>query len=178
MPMRCRCPSGSTADPATVEPAVPGTQRIADLVLDDDRRIRLSPQVEHERRVAIHDLLQENSFEPVGGFEGPFIVHLGLQSGGLIFNVNDATDTPLVSFAMPLGDFRSLIKDYFVVCESYFNAIKTLSPSQIEAIDMGRRGLHNEGSQLIRDRLADKAGIGTDTARRLFTLLCVLHIRG
>lgn len=153
-------------------------QRIRELILDDDRRIRLSAQVEHERRVAIHDLLEENCFDPVDGFEGPFIIHLGLQEGSLIFNVHDAGDAPLISFALPLGDFRSLIKDYFVVCESYFNAIKTLSPSQIEAIDMGRRGLHNEGSRLMQERLADKVKVDLDTARRLFTLLCVLHIRG
>jgi len=154
------------------------TQRIANILLDDDRRIRLSPQVEHERRVAVHDLIEENVFEPVGEFTGPFTVHLGLRGNGLIFNVSDAADEPLVSFALPLGDFRSLIKDYFIVCESYYDAIKKLSPSQIEAIDMGRRGLHNEGSRLLQERLADKAKIDLDTARRLFTLLCVLHIRG
>ncbi|MBL6946856.1 MAG: UPF0262 family protein [Rhodospirillales bacterium] len=157
-------------------------QRIANILLDDDRRIRLSAQVEHERRVAIHDLLEENHFDPVGGpgdgFEGPFIVHLGMSDGNLIFNIHDDADKPRVSFILPLGDFRSLIKDYFVVCESYFNAIKTLSPSQIEAIDMGRRGLHNEGSKLMQERLAEKVKIDIDTARRLFTLLCVLQIRG
>ena len=155
-----------------------GNQRISDIILEDDRRIRLSPQVEHERRVAIHDLLAENVFDPIGGFAGPFVVHLGLEGGSLIFNVHDAADAPLVSFSLPLGDFRGLIKEYFTVCETYFNAIKTLSPSRIEAIDMGRRGLHNEGSRLMAERLADKVAIDTDTARRLFTLLCVLHIRG
>ena len=146
--------------------------------MDDDRRIRLSAQVEHERRVAVHDLLADNRFDPVGDFEGPFVVHLGMANGNLVFNIHDETDEALVSFILPLGDFRSLIKDYFVVCESYFNAIKTLSPSQIEAIDMGRRGLHIEGSHLLRERLAQKVDIDIDTARRLFTLLCVLQIRG
>lgn len=155
-----------------------GNQRIADIVLDDDRRIRLSARVAHERRVAIHDLLEDNRFDPIGGFDGPFILHLGLESGRLIFNIHDKNDEPIVSFSLPLGDFRNLIKDYFTVCESYFDAIKTLAPSQIEAIDMGRRGLHNEGSRLLQDRLADKVIIDIDTARRLFTLLCVLHIRG
>ncbi|MCG8509381.1 MAG: UPF0262 family protein [Rhodospirillales bacterium] len=155
-----------------------GEQRIADIVLDDDRRIRLSARVAHERRVAIHDLLEDNRFDPIGGFEGPFVLHLSLESGRLIFNVHDKGDEPIVSFSVSLGDFRSLIKDYFTVCESYFDAIKTLAPSQIEAIDMGRRGLHNEGSRLLQDRLADKVTIDLDTARRLFTLLCVLHIRG
>ncbi len=155
-----------------------GAPCIKNLVLEDDRRVRLSPNVEHERRVAIHDLLEANTFEPVGDFAGPFILHLGLEGGSLIFNVHDEADLPLVSFSLPLGDFRSLIKDYFTVCETYFNAIKTLSPSRIEAIDMGRRGLHNEGSKLMAERLAGKVRIDTDTARRLFTLLCVLHIRG
>jgi len=157
---------------------VAGEPRIKALVLEDDRRVRLSPPVEHERRVAIHDLVEANTFEPVGGFEGPFVLHLGLEGGSLIFNVHDADDRPLVSFSLPLGDFRALIKDYFTVCETYFNAIKTLSPSRIEAIDMGRRALHNDGSKLLAERLADKARIDMDTARRLFTLLCVLHIRG
>jgi uncharacterized protein (UPF0262 family) len=153
-------------------------QRIAEIVLDDDRRIRLSARVAHERRVAIHDLLEDNCFDPIGGFEGPYIVHLSLEDGRLIFNVHGEKDEPIVSFSLTLGDFRGLIKDYFTVCESYFDAIKTLAPSQIEAIDMGRRGLHNEGSLLLQDRLADKVVIDIDTARRLFTLLCVLHIRG
>lgn len=157
---------------------MPGGPRIKNLVLEDDRRVRLSPHVENERRVAVHDLLQENTFEPVGDFAGPFVLHLGLEGGSLIFNVHDEEDSPLISFSLPLGDFRGLIKDYFTVCETYFDAIKTLSPSRIEAIDMGRRGLHNEGSKLMVDRLAGKVRIDIDTARRLFTLLCVLHIRG
>jgi uncharacterized protein (UPF0262 family) len=156
---------------------VPKDQRITDLRLDEPRRVRLAPHVEHERRVAVHDLLEENVFTPVGGFDGPFIVSLGLEEGRLIFNVHDAADAPLISFALPLGDFRALIKDYFVVCETYFDAIKTLSPSRIEGIDMGRRALHDEGSRLLMERLAGKVEIDIDTARRLFTLLCVLHIR-
>jgi len=157
---------------------VPAQQRIARIVLDDDRRIRLSPHIEHERRSAIQDLLEENVFDPVGGFAGPFVVHLGLEAGNLIFNIHAEDDSPLVSFALPLGDFRSLIKDYFVVCESYFDAIKTASPSRIEAIDMGRRGLHDEGSRLMMERLAGRVTMDIATARRLFTLLCALHIRG
>jgi uncharacterized protein (UPF0262 family) len=157
---------------------VSGVPCIKNLVLEDDRRVRLSPQVEHERRIAIHDLLEGNVFEPIGDFAGPFVLHLSLEGGSLIFNVHDEADRPLVSFSLPLGDFRGLIKDYFTVCETYFNAIKTLSPSRIEAIDMGRRALHNDGSKLMAERLADKARIDADTARRLFTLLCVLHIRG
>ena len=128
---------------------MPGASCIKGLVLEDDRRVRLSPHVEHERRIAVHDLLQENTFEPVGDFTGPFLVRLGLDGGRLIFNVHDEADSPLVSFSLSLGDFRSLIKDYFTVCETYFDAIKTLSPSRIEAIDMGRRSLHNEGSKQI-----------------------------
>lgn len=152
-------------------------QRICSIKLDDHVRVRLSPTIEHERRVAIHDLLEDNVFAPIGGFDGPFQVHLTMQDGRLIFNIHDQADEPLVSFALPLAEFRSLIKDYFVVCGSYFDAIKTLSPSRIEAIDMGRRALHNEGSKLLQERLADRVSVDIDTARRLFTLLCVLHIR-
>jgi uncharacterized protein (UPF0262 family) len=156
---------------------VAGDPRIVNVVLDDRGVVRLGPEIARERHAAIHDLLAENRFAPAGDFPGPFVLHLSIQAGRLIFNVHDKDDAPLVSFALPLGDFRSLIKDYFVVCDAYFTAIKNASPSRIEAIDMGRRGLHNEGSQLLLDRLADKVTIDLDTARRLFTLLCVLHIR-
>jgi uncharacterized protein (UPF0262 family) len=156
---------------------VPKNQRISEIELDDHVRVRLSPTIEHERRVAIHDLLEDNLFEPIGEFDGPFHVHLSIGERRLIFNIHDEADAPLVSFALPLGEFWPIIKDYFVVCETYFDAIKTLSPSRIEAIDMGRRALHTEGSKLLQERLADRVTMDIDTARRLFTLLCVLHIR-
>lgn len=153
------------------------TQKIADIFLDEKSVISRSPQVEHERKVAIYDLLEENHFAPVEATEGPFNLHLGIVENRLVFDVRDTEDNPKISFTMPISPFRSIVKDYYMVCDSYFKAIKISTPSQIEAIDMGRRGLHNEGAEILAERLADKAVIDSDTARRLFTLLCVLHIR-
>ncbi|MBL6957938.1 MAG: UPF0262 family protein [Rhodospirillales bacterium] len=152
--------------------------KIANIFLDERTVIRRSPQVEHDRKVAIYDLLEENVFEPADDITGPFEVHLSIEDNRLVFSVRNTSDVELVRFNLPLTPFRSIIKDYFLVCESYYKAIKSASPSQIEAIDMGRRGLHNEGADLLCERLADKVTIDIDTARRLFTLICVLHIRG
>lgn len=157
--------------------AVSETQRIVGLFLDERNVVRRSPQIEHERKVAVHDLMEENTFIPVGDFEGPYNLHLGIEENRLLFDVRDGDDNGLVCFTLSLGSLRALIKDYFIICESYLNAIKTLSPSQIEAIDMGRRGLHNEGGEILRERLIGKAVVDDATARRLFTLICVLHIR-
>lgn len=155
-----------------------GCQRIVDVTLDERTVVRRSPEIEHERRVAIFDLLEDNHFAPVGLDRGPYTLHLAVEENRLVLNIGDAEARPLDTLRLPIKPFRGLIKDYFTVCESYFEAIKRASPSQIEAIDMGRRGLHDEGSGMLRDRLADKIDIDFDTARRLFTLLCVLHIRG
>jgi uncharacterized protein (UPF0262 family) len=153
--------------------------RIAKITLDERLVVRRSPEVEHERAVAIFDLIEENNFAPAAGYPGPFNVHLSLRDGRvLVIAIADENDGPLEEVTLPLTPLRSIIKDYFTVCESYFQAIKTASPSQIESIDMGRRGLHNEGSETLRDRLAAKVAIDHETARRLFTLICVLHIRG
>lgn len=154
------------------------TQRIVNVFLDEHSVIRRSPQVEHERKVAIYDLLEDNRFAPVGELTGPYNLHLGIEENRLVFDVRDGDDAELTRFTLPLSPFRSIVRDYFMICESYFKAIKTASPSQIEAIDMGRRGLHNEGSEILRERLASKVEIDKRTARRLFTLICVLHIRG
>ena len=154
-----------------------GDQRIAKVDLEEPARIRLSAQVESERRSALFDLLEENSFAPVGGFQGPYHLRLGIEENRLVFDVRDETDAPLTRFTLPLRVFRRIIKDYFLILDSYFSAIRTASPSRIEAIDMGRRGLHNEAAELLREMLADKVAIDADTARRLFTLVCVLHIR-
>ena len=158
--------------------APPGQQRIANITLDERTVVRRSPDVEHERAVALYDLLEENRFAPVEGFPGPFNLHLSIEDNRLLFDVRSEREAQLCSVALALTPFRQIVKDYFTVCESYFQAIKTASPSRIEAIDMGRRGLHNEGSQLLRERLADKVEVDFATARRLFTLICVLHIRG
>ncbi len=157
----------------------PGSaQRLMNITLDERSVVRRSPDVEHERAVAIFDLLEENLFAPFGDYCGPFSLHLSIEDNRLLFNIRDQSEQPLTTVTLPLSPFRQIVKDYFTVCESYFEAIKTASPSRIEAIDMGRRGLHNEGSDLRKGRLANKVTIDFDTARRLFTLICVLHFRG
>ncbi len=151
---------------------------IVHITLDEKSVLRRSPDVEHERAVAIYDLLEENHFAPVGDYHGPYHLHLGIEENRLQFHINSEADQPLGTVTLPLSPFRRIVKDYFTVCETYYEAIKTASPSRIEAIDMGRRGLHNEGSELLRERLDGKIAIDFDTARRIFTLICVLHIRG
>lgn len=140
--------------------------------------VRRRPEVEHERNIAIYDLLEENYFAPHGEFVGPYHLHLSLADNRLMFDVRTPEGTDLMDFGLPLRPFQSIVKDYFLMCESYYSAIKKATPSQIEAIDMGRRGLHNEGSELLREWLGAKVDVDFDTARRLFTLVCVLHIRG
>jgi uncharacterized protein (UPF0262 family) len=154
------------------------SERIINLTLDEHTVLRRAPEVEHERAVAIYDLLEDNRFSPVGSAGGPYSLHLSIEEQRLIFDIRTRTEEPVARIPLSLKPFRRLIKDYFMVCESYFTAIKTATPSRIEAIDMGRRGLHNEGSELLRERLASKIEIDENTTRRLFTLLCVLHIRG
>ena len=150
-------------------------RRIIDIVLDEESVARRAPEVEHERAVALFDLLEENDFALVGT-PGPYRLRIGVFEQRLVFDVRDADDNKLRDIVLSLTPFRKVVKDYFLVCESYYAAIKKLSPSQIEALDMGRRGLHNEGSELLRERLDGKIEIDLDTARRLFTLICALHI--
>ena len=152
--------------------------RIVAIEFDERSVLRRSPDVEHERKVAIFDLLEENRCRPAGPFEGPFRLKLGVEENRLVLAFADDGGSPLRKIMLSLTPFRRVVRDYFAVCESYYNAIKSASPSQIEAIDMGRRGLHNEGSELLRERLAGKVELDLETARRLFTLLCVLQIRG
>tara|TARA_R110002110_G_scaffold7185_2_gene36471 strand:+ start:87 stop:599 length:513 start_codon:yes stop_codon:yes gene_type:complete len=152
--------------------------RIAELVLDERTVMRRSPDVEHERKVAIFDLLEENSFAPSGSEGGPYLLHLAIEENRLVFDIRLEGGEAHGKIMLSLSPFRKIIKDYFLICESYYDAIRTAAPAQIEAIDMGRRGLHNEGSELLRERLAGKVEIDFDTSRRLFTLICVLHIKG
>ncbi len=154
-----------------------GTQHIANIYLDERSVVRLNAQVDHERKVAIFDLLEENSFDPVGVPPGPYNVILSIEDNRLVFDVRDIANKKLTKFALPVASFRRVVKDYFMICDSYFDAIKHATPSQIEAIDMGRRGLHNEGAEILRGRISEKAIVDAHTARRLFTLICVLHIR-
>jgi uncharacterized protein (UPF0262 family) len=163
----------------TDDATAPGSdKRITNITLDERTVVRRNADIEHERAVAIFDLLEENSFAPTAGYPGPFHLHLGIEENRLLLDVRRESGEPLERITLPLTPFRGIVKDYFLICESYFNAIRRATPAQIEAIDMGRRGLHNEGSELLRERLAEKVAIDLNTARRLFTLLCVLHIRG
>ncbi|MDX1401605.1 MAG: UPF0262 family protein [Kiloniellales bacterium] len=154
-------------------------ERISAITLDERTVRSRSAEVEHERQVAIYDLLEENIFSPVGGdHQGPYNLHLSIEENRLIFDVRGEDNRPKVAIGLSLTPLRKIIRDYFAVCESYFEAIKTASPARIEAIDMGRRGLHNDGSTILRERLEGKIDVDFTTARRLFTLICVLHIRG
>lgn len=137
-----------------------------------------SPEAEHERRVAIYDLLEENSFGLLNGKEGPYRLQLSTQDGRLLFEIYSEGEEALAIIGLSMSPFRVIVKDYFQICESYYEAIRHSTPSQIETIDMARRGLHNEGSEILKERLNGKVDIDFDTARRLFTLVCVLHWRG
>ncbi len=152
-------------------------KRLIRVSLDENSLVRRSPEVEHERAVAIYDLLEDNSFALVGHDGGPYAMHIGIQEGRLHFDVRDEDDGPLERVVLPLSTFRNVIRDYFTVCEAYYEAIRTATPSRIEAIDMGRRSLHNEGAEMLRERLARRLTFDQDTERRLFTLICVLHVR-
>jgi uncharacterized protein (UPF0262 family) len=152
--------------------------RIVDIRLDAASIVRWSREVEHERQVAVFDLLERNSFELVNGFAGPYRVELALREANLVFRIDHAAGAERAEVTLSMRPFRRLIKDYFMVCESYFQAIRSASPSRIEAIDMGRRGLHNEGADKLAGALEGKIKVDAETARRLFTLVCVLHIRG
>jgi uncharacterized protein (UPF0262 family) len=154
------------------------TSRLVEITLDEKSVGRKSSDVEHERKVAIFDLLEDNIFALEGREEGPYSLLLSIAENRLVFTVGDASHKPITSFMLSLSPFRKLVKDYFFVCESYYEAIKTAPPSRIEALDMGRRGLHNEGSQLLMQRLEGKITTDFDTARRLFTLICALHWKG
>ncbi|ALN72301.1 MULTISPECIES: UPF0262 family protein [unclassified Aureimonas] len=143
----------------------------------DDSIGRAAPDVEHDRAVAIVDLIEENLFEPMGFEGGRFRLKLALADRRLVFDIADEGQAPLAVHILSLTPFRRVIRDYFLICDSYYEAIRTATPSQIEAIDMGRRGIHNDGSDLLRERLKGKIELDKDTARRLFTLICVLHRR-
>lgn len=149
--------------------------KIAAITLDEKSVVRRSPEIETERNAAIADLLHENSFAPSSGLAGPFSLRLAIEENRLLIEVNGAAGSETIQIG--LGPFRRLVKDYFVVCESYYDAVRRQNLSQVEAIDAGRRALHNEGSALLVERLADKATVDHDTGRRLFTLICVLHLR-
>ncbi len=156
------------------------TNRICHIEIDEKGLVRPTPEIEQERKVAIFDLLEENSFGVPSreGREvppGPYRLALAIREGRLVFGIAREDESPVGEFHLSLGPFRQVVKDYFQICESYFEAVKRLPPSQIEAIDMARRGIHNEGAAILQERLDGKADVDRDTARRLFTLICVMH---
>jgi uncharacterized protein (UPF0262 family) len=153
-------------------------QRLVKLTLDENSIGRSSADVEHERAVAIYDLLERNSFAPAGHDGGPYGLHLAVVGNRLVLEVRTADEQVVVTHHLSLTPLKRIVKDYFMICDSYYAAIRTSTPSQIEAIDMGRRALHNEGSELLMERLKDKISIDFDTARHLFTLVSVLHWKG
>jgi uncharacterized protein (UPF0262 family) len=151
-------------------------QRLQSVIIDDASLASASRDQEHERQVAIFDLLEENYFEPEGAGSGPYDLTIGLADNRLLLDIIGPAFER--RHLLSMSPFKSLIRDYFMVCDSYFDAIRNASPAQIEALDMGRRGLHNEGSSLLRERLGGKVTTDLDTARRLFTLICALYRRG
>ena len=157
--------------------------RIMHIELDDSGLPTPTPEIEQERKVAMFDLMEDNSFAlPVRDDKdvraGPYRLALSIRERRLVFDVQTEDETPVGEFHLSLGPFRQVVKDYFQICESYFDAVKTLPPSQIETIDMARRGIHNEGARVLQERLEGKVDVDYDTARRLFTLICVLHFGG
>ena len=151
---------------------------LAAVTLDEASIGRSNRDVEHERAVAIYDLLAENKFKPAGHDGGPYALQLGISGNRLVFDIRSEGGAPIIAHMLSLAPFRRVVKDYFVVCDSYYAAIRTATPDRIEALDMGRRALHDEGSQLVMERLKRKVDIDFDTARRLFTLISVLHWKG
>ncbi len=150
--------------------------KITDIVIDDSALPPPTPEIEQERRVAVFDLLEDNSFNlPGRETPGELKLTLSIRERRLVFDVETPGGDKVAEFHLSLGPFRQVVKDYFQICESYFDAVKSLPPSQIETIDMARRGIHNEGARVVQERLDGKADVDDDTARRLFTLICVLH---
>lgn len=187
--MRVRSKSGSRAtrhpDQTTTElaPAMGESEnRIVQVEIDNPGVVRYHPDVEREIEVAIYDLIETNVFAPDDTHfgdvpAGPFVLILRAQGRQLQFDIASEAGVSVGALSVPMTPFRKIIKDYFTVCESYYEAIRSSSPAQIEALDMGRRGLHNEGSEQLRALLAGRITLDHDTSRRLFTLICALHIR-
>jgi len=153
-------------------------QSLVAVTLDEASIGRSGSDVEHERAVAIYDLLEENVFAPLDDDNGPYSLHLSIADNRLVFDIRAADSTPVMAHLLSLSPFRRIVKDYFMICDSYYDAIRTATPERIEALDMGRRGLHDEGSRILQERLRRKVKTDFSTARRLFTLICVLHWKG
>ncbi len=153
-------------------------QRLVSVTLDEESIGRSNPDIEHERTIAIYDLLEQNHFAPVGHSGGPYALFLSINDNRLVFDIRLEDGTPVVAHLFSLTPLKRIVKDYFMICDSYYQAIRTATPDKIEAIDMGRRGIHNDGSEILLERLKEKVTVDHDTARRLFTLICVLHWKG
>ena len=155
--------------------------RLVRVELDERSLAPANADIEHERKVAVYDLLQENTFQPLGDSdvigEGPFVLYLSSSEGRLVMDVRKEDETPVGQLHLSMAPLRKIIKDYFLLCESYYDAIRNAAPQQIETIDMARRGMHNEGSEILEERLKDKIALDFDTSRRLFTLICSFYMR-
>ncbi len=156
----------------------PILSKLVAVTLDEESIGRSGPDIEHERAVAIYDLIEENSFQPVDHPTGSYALHLSMSENRLVFDIRKPDGAPVVAHLLSLTPLRKIVKDYFMICDSYYAAIRTATPDRIEAIDMGRRGLHDEGSRTLQERLDGKVTVDFATARRLFTLICVLHWKG
>jgi uncharacterized protein (UPF0262 family) len=163
-----------TAKPTEDDP----NNRIVAVTLDEESIGRSGPDIEHERAIAIYDLIEQNLFAPEGAVEGPYTLRLAITGNRLAFDIRHENGNPVVAHLLSLTPFRRIVKDYFMICDSYYQAIRTATPDKIEAIDMGRRGIHDEGSRTLQERLKGKVRVDFETARRLFTLICVLHWKG
>ncbi len=168
--------------PVSPAPGAAGTQRIAQVTLDEATILWRNADVEQERRVAIYDLIEENSFKPLRSAErgaaGPYHLHLSVTDGRLAMDIKDTADQLLETLLIGMARFRRPIREYFAICDSYYQAIRKATPAEIETIDMARRGIHNNAAELLLERLEGKVDTDFATARRLFTLICVLHIKG
>ncbi|MCI5043202.1 MAG: UPF0262 family protein [Aquisalinus sp.] len=155
--------------------------RLVRVELDERSLAPANADIEHERKVAVYDLLQENTFQPLGDSdvigEGPFVLYLSSSEGRLVMDVRKEDETPVGQLHLSMAPLRKIIKDYFLLCESYYDAIRNAAPQQIETIDMARRGMHNEGSEILEERLKDKIALDFDTSRRLFTLICSFYMK-
>lgn len=160
------------------EDCAPGPhRRIMRIDLDERSLARASADIEHERKVAIYDLLEENMFSPEGAPDGPYALRLSIAENRLVFDIRHDDGQEVGKVILSLSPLRKVIKDYFILCESYYDAIRNAAPAQIETIDMARRALHNEGAELLQARLDGKITLDFQTGRRLFTLICILHLR-
>jgi len=153
-------------------------KRLVAVTLDETSIGSSNRDVEHERATAIYDLIEQNSFAPVGHKGGPYALNISLKDNRLVLDIRHEDGKPVIAHLLSLSPFKRIVKDYFLICDSYYAAIRTAAPDRIEAIDMGRRGLHDEGSRILQDAIKSKVQVDFDTARRLFTLVCVLYWKG